>query len=497
MASKLVLTVLLFLLPLKLIAQENASERYIFLLNAVPYSFTYPADWVTSEALGQVILSSSEEAHNRILSGAELGPNDVYMFIAASEILFFLWDVFEPITEMEDMTSLVTSAMSSEWVLGEAQDRELSDGSHVATATGEARSGEQVAAFVIVEYDAGRFLLFFAAASEGEPASLVTLLMHTAASLEIGSEVSLETATVTEVKTVELEESIFPIEITNDRIYAIERCGQCPGSLVTLSLDGEELAHFDFESLPRIMGVEPTKNGSLWVSHPAISGDFTYDVSLLSSDGDVVLTLDLKETSLAPIMETDIEGNLYLVVTYAIEPEVTQPPSEVRRDSTETWIQVWDRNGELLREFPIMYDEYTLNAGVNAIALNADNNLYIIDADTNRGIMTFDTQGNALREGFGQGKVMFQSITGFDVMPDGTFFIGISVGSLEKLTNLILHLSSDGELQGVFTADSLGMEALYLSTQFSMDENGDVVVSGTNYEVVQVFQMTVTPPLAP
>jgi hypothetical protein len=478
-------------------AQDNATQRYNFVAGEESYSFEYPTGWTAQDSTGLVVVYNGDAAMERMQSET-LESGDAFMYVAISEILQFMWDEFDPVTKLGAWPAIVETNMSfvcrndrchsRDMTFSEPEPFEIPNGNHALFATGRDKASSIGVAYVIVEYAEGRFMLFFAQGLASELDKLEGYVKTSALSLQIGSDIILETATVSHVQTVQLAENIYPIAVIDNRIYTRDRCSECPNELTIFSAEnGKEVGRISNPNLPAIAAIIPAESDNLWIV--TISGIQNFGVSLLSTNGEILSTLNIGVSRTMPILRTNIDGNLYMLVTREIKPVATQPPHEVRRDETEVWLQIWNPSGELINQFKVYYEEYSsMSGGADALSLGSDGNIYVVDASTNKGIMVFQPNATLIQEGLGLGKVMFQTISGFDVLPDGSIWLGVSTGAFDEPSNSILHLNTDGELLGTFNAEALGLPDLYMPIHFTQD-GASIKVVAMNYEAVQTFSL--------
>ncbi|MCA0456561.1 MAG: hypothetical protein LCI00_21490 [Chloroflexi bacterium] len=495
----------LLVMPLNLLAQENMpTDTYHMLVGDLAFTFDYPAGWITQESVGLTIFASDTDLFQSPADQRELEGDDGLMLVGLDGILYFMWDQFEPIEDLEEM---------SDWVGGEfalspytgindftnLEIRTLTNGRQVAISSRPDKSEGFFAGIAVVEFQPKSFIVFYVVMPFADSKAISDFLFKIADSLKQGSEVTFQdNPTVIRNETVSMSGRLLGLGEQSVYLFQRDPCGNCRSKLLEVDFTGEVLRTITLSaSTPFIYNLVPITNGQFWavIDGGMGYGGGTYDIALFSSEGEVLQSLGLNDNAGSITIRSDQNEHLYVVVTDRIAPVVTQPPNEVRREETNTYVMVMRYDGELIRQFPVSSEEYDIGQGINGIAITSNSEVYIADSYGQKGITIFDTEGDVLKEGLALGQVQLQSnITSLDVTDLGDLFIGKYSASDDS--GILVHLDANGSVLSSLTADTLGIPYFYFPQEVRLLENGNLLVIAFSNSAIQFVELDLQTELA-
>ena len=111
--------------------------------------------------------------------------------------------------------------------------------------------------------------------------------------------------------------------------------------------------------------------------------------------------------------------------------------------------------------------------------LAADGSVTILTAQS--GLFIYNARGELQRANVLRNMLYGANMTGFDIMDDGTLFLGDDAGN-------ILHLSADGALLGRFSP------GIHAATAFAYTGDGDLIVASGTSRGAELLRLHITLP---
>jgi hypothetical protein len=495
----LLILILFAALPTLVFAQDDLTET--FTSEDGSLSLMYPAGWVVESFGAFASLSNNPEFSNS--GDMEVMPSGtVFAFISVGPWSDFSIDV--------DPAQGITAMAVAEGLLNEPDAPEILEGpvaldigSDAAYIVAQEAGNDILAIIIVIDDENG--ILFAGGAAGGEmPVFRDTLIA-------IATSISYE-APIPGAGTVTVEDGPAATAGTGAVVWQQQRpntfddTGFASLGAVDIAADGTIYVADSYYGI-RVVDADGnvtgtiTNNSITGIDDMALAADgtiwtissFENTVSHLAADGSLISSFGEVGSGpgqfgdFAPVsFDIGPDGNLYVLDAQTVSDT-----------ETATRIEVFDADGNFVREFSTDPANTGNRSSFAEIAVAPDGNIYM--ADFFSGVTIFDPQGSIFAEAFAADVLGFNSVAAMGFGADGSVYLATNEGLfvVDSTGALITQFGMSQPFPDEGEAPPLEPGEFYAVSGIGVAENGDAIIADTNFVHSQIVRISVAEAPAP